>query len=163
MAKSVVPASVTSSPVMASWPFVLLEHLDEFATLAWYLVADSLLVEETFSRTMAKLDSIVLEASMPAVAYSQLRYVFISQAIAVLSEVRRERSESALSRPTSLSGLPDLPRLAFLLRLVIRLPEAEVAKCLDISPSTVKELVTNAIERLSVTSPLSAATEWHAA
>ena len=163
MAKSVVPASFTSSPVMASWPFVLLEHLDEFATLAWYLVADSMLVEETFSRTMAKLDSIVLEASMPAVAYSQLRYVFISQAIAVLSEVRRERSESALSRPTSLSGLPDLPRLAFMLRLVIRLPEAEVAKCLDISPSTVKELVTNAIERLSVTSPLSAATEWHAA
>jgi hypothetical protein len=36
------------------WGTVLLEHLDEFATLGWYLVADGKPVEDTFSRTLAK-------------------------------------------------------------------------------------------------------------
>jgi hypothetical protein len=36
--------------------FLLPEHLDEFATLVWHLVADGKLVEDTFARTMAKLD-----------------------------------------------------------------------------------------------------------
>jgi hypothetical protein len=70
------------------WGIVLLEYLDEFATLAWHLAADGKLVEETFSRTLAKLDTIPFEASIPALTYGQTRDVLIAQAIAVLSDTR---------------------------------------------------------------------------
>jgi hypothetical protein len=54
------------------WGIVLLEHLDDFATLAWYLVADGKLVEDTFSRTLAKLDTIPFEVSIPALPIVRL-------------------------------------------------------------------------------------------
>jgi DNA-directed RNA polymerase specialized sigma24 family protein len=139
----------------ASWCFLLLEHLDEFATLAWYLVADGKLVENTVARTMAKLDTIPFE-SIPAAAYRQARDFLIIQAIAVLSDVRREEDENSFFRPTSLGRLPDLPRLAFMLRLIIRSSEAEVARFLSVSPSEVQGLVKYAIDRLSVVPPISA-------
>ena len=154
MAASFVSVPFTPSTGIASWRFLLLEHLDEFATLAWYLVADGKLVEDTFSRTMAQLDMISFESSIPALAYNQARDVLITQAIAVLSDVRREEDEISLFQPTSLGRLPDLPRLAFMLRLIIRSSEAEVANFLNVSPSEVQGLVKYAIDRLSVASPI---------
>jgi hypothetical protein len=56
MANSFASVPFTPQPGSASWCFLLLEHVDEFATLAWYLVADGKLVEDTFARTIAKLD-----------------------------------------------------------------------------------------------------------
>jgi DNA-directed RNA polymerase specialized sigma24 family protein len=149
MATSSTSVSFGPSPKSASWCFLLLEHLDEFATLVWYLVADGKLVEDTFARTMAKLDMTAFDSSVPALAYSQTRDVLITQAIAVLSDARKEEDENQFFRPSSIGSLPDLPRLAFMLRLVIRSSETEVAKFLGLSSSEVQELVTYAIERLS--------------
>jgi DNA-directed RNA polymerase specialized sigma24 family protein len=161
MATSFASLSPTPSPTSASWCFLLLEHLDEFATLAWYLVADGKLVEDTFARTMAKLDMTSSESSIPALTYSQARDVLITQAIAVLSDVRREKDENLFFRPNSIGSLPDLPRLAFMLRLIIRSSETEVAKFLDLTPSEVQGLVKDAIDRLSVAPPISALTGCH--
>jgi hypothetical protein len=154
MATPFVSASFTPSPNIGSWCFLLLEHLDEFATLACYLVADGKLVEETFSRTMAKLDTIPFGPSFPSVAYSQARDVLITQAIAVLSDVRKEVDENWFFHPNSIRMLPDLPRLAFMLRMIVRSSEAEVANYLKVPPSEVQALVGFAIERLSIASPV---------
>jgi DNA-directed RNA polymerase specialized sigma24 family protein len=156
-----MPASSTSvsfapQPGSASWCFLLLEHLDEFATLAWYLVADGKLVEETFVRTMAKLDTTAFESANPALVYSQAREVLISQAIAVLSDARKEEDENRSFQANSTISLPDYPRLAFMLRLIIRSSEAEVARFLGVSPSEVQELVEHALDRLSVGPTISA-------
>ena len=155
MALSFALASFTPSPHSGSWCFLLLEHLDEFATLAWYLVADGKLVEDTFSRTLAKLDTIPF-GSIPAAAYRQARDVLITQAIAVVSNVRREETERSFAQTVCLGGLPDLPRLAFILRLIVRSSEAEVTEFLGVSPSEVQRLVRYAIDRLSVVPPISA-------
>jgi DNA-directed RNA polymerase specialized sigma24 family protein len=158
MATSFASVSLTTSPSSTSWCFLLLDHLDEFATLAWYLVADGKLVEDTFARTMAKLDMTAFESSIPALAYSQARDVLITQAIAVLSDARREEDQNRLFQPNSIGSLPDLPRLAFMLRLIIRSSEAEVAKFLGLSPFEVQGLVKHAIDHLSVVPPISAST-----
>ena len=155
MATSFTSVSFTPLPKGASWCFLLLEHLDEFATLVWYLVANGKLVEDTFARTMAKLDTTAFESSIPALAYSQARDVLITQAIAVLSDARREEDENQFVQPSSIGSLPDLPRLAFMLRLIIRSSETEVAKFLGLSPSEVQGLVTYAIDRLSMVPPIS--------
>jgi DNA-directed RNA polymerase specialized sigma24 family protein len=158
MATSFASVSFTPPPRSASWCFLLLEHLDEFAKLAWYLVADGKLVEDTFARTMAKLDTTAFESSIPTLAYSQARDVLITQAIAVLSDARREEDENRFFQLNSTANLPDHPRLAFMLRLIIRSSEAEVAKVLGVSQSEVQELVKHAIDRLSVVQPISAST-----
>jgi hypothetical protein len=158
MATSFASVSFSPSPRSASWCFLLLEHLDEFATLAWYLVADSRLVEDTLARTIAKLEMTAFESSIPALAYSQARDVLITQAIAVLSDARRQEEESRFFQPTPFGSVSDHPRLAFMLRLIIRSSEAEVAKFLGVSPSEVRGLVKHAIDRLSVVPPISAAT-----
>jgi hypothetical protein len=44
MATSFAPVSLNPTPRTTLWGIVLLEHLDEFATLPWYLVADGKLV-----------------------------------------------------------------------------------------------------------------------
>jgi hypothetical protein len=155
MATSFASVSFTPSPRSATWCFLLLEHLDEFAKLAWYLVADGKLVEETLARTVTKLDMTAFESSVPAFAYSQARDVLIAEAIAVLSDARREENENRFFRQESFGSLPDQPRLAFMLRLIICSSEAEVAKLLGISPSEVQGLVKHAIDRLSVTPPIS--------
>ena len=161
MATSFTSVSFTRSPKSASWCFLLLEHLDEFAKLAWYLVADGKLVEDTFARTMAKLDMTVSKSSIPALAYSQARDVLITEAIAVLADARREEDENKVFQPNSIGSLPDHLRLAFMLRLVIRSSETEVAKFLGLSPSEVQGLVKHAIDRLSVVPPISASTGCH--
>ena len=158
MATSFASVSFTPPPRSTSWCFLLLEHLDEFATLAWYLVADSKLVEETLVRTIEKLDMTVFESSFTGLAYIQARDVLIAQAIAVLSDARREENENRFFRPESLGNVPDHPRLAFMLRLIIRSSEAEVAKFLGVSPSEVQGLVKHAIDRLSSVPPLSVST-----
>lgn len=161
MATSFAPVSFTPIPTSASWCFLLLERLDEFATLAWYLVADDKLVEDTLTRTIARLDMTVFESSIPALAYSQARDVLITEAIAVLSDVHREKDENQFFQPSSIGSLPDLPRLAFMLRLIIRSSETEVAKFLGLSPSEVQGLVTYAIGRLSIVPPISSSTGCH--
>ena len=163
MATSFTSVSFIPPPKSASWCFLLLEHLDEFATLVWYLVADGKLVEDTFARTMAKLDITAFESSIPALAYSQARDVLITQAIAVLSDARREEDESQFFQPSSIGSLPDLPRLAFMLRLIIRSSETEVAKFLGLSPSEVQGLVKDAVDRLSLVPPISASMVCHEA
>src|ERR1700722_20356200 len=155
MATSFASVSFTPSPRSASWCFLLLEHLDEFAKLAWYLVADGKLVEETLARTITKLDMTAFESSVPAFAYSQARDVLIAEAIAVLSDARREENENRFFRQGSVGSLPDQPRLAFMLRLIICSSEAEVAKLLGISPSEVQGLVKHAIDRLRIPPPIS--------
>ena len=157
MATSFASASLTPSPKSASWCFLMLEHLDEFAKLAWYLVADGKLVEYTFARTIAKLDMTACESSTPALAYSQARDVLITQAIAVLSDAHKEE-ENQFFQSNAIGSLPDHPRLAFMLRLIIRSSEAEVAKFLGVSPSEVQGLVKHAIDRLSSVPPLSVST-----
>src|ERR1700729_3761065 len=102
MATSFASGSFSPSLRSASWCFLMLEHLDEFATLAWYLVADGKLVEDTFARTMAKLDMTAFESSVPALAYSQAREVLITQAIAVLADVRREEDENQFLQSNSI-------------------------------------------------------------
>jgi DNA-directed RNA polymerase specialized sigma24 family protein len=136
----------------------MLEHLDEFAKLAWYLVADGKLVEDTFARTIAKLDITAFESSIPALAYRQARDVLITQAITVLSDARRREDENPFFQSNSVGSLPDHPRLAFMLRLIIRSSEAEVAKFLGVSPSEVQGLVKHAIDCLSSVPPPSVST-----
>ena len=87
---------------------------------------------------MAKLDMTAFESSVPAFAYSQARDVLITQAIAVLSDARREEDENQVFQPNSIGSLPDRIHLAFMLRLVIRSSEEEVAKFLGVSPSEVQ-------------------------
>jgi DNA-directed RNA polymerase specialized sigma subunit len=155
MATMEMTRPVSAAPTKATWCLLLLEHLEEFAKLAWYLVADGHLVEETFSRTMIQLDVTPLDMSIPDFAYNQAREVLIAQAIGVLSTTRREEEESGNLLPISLGELPDLPRLAFMLRLVVRSSEMEVAKFLDVPPSRVRELVRHAIDHLSASVPFS--------
>jgi DNA-directed RNA polymerase specialized sigma24 family protein len=155
MPTSFASVSILPLPKSASWCFLLLEHLDEFAKLAWYLVADDKLVEDTFARTLTKLDMTAFESFIPALAYSQARDVLISQAIAVLWDARREEDENGFIQSTSVGSLPDYPRLAFMLRLIIRSSETQVAKFLGISPSEVQGLVKDAIDRFSVIPPIS--------
>jgi DNA-directed RNA polymerase specialized sigma subunit len=105
---------------------------------------------------MAKLDTTAFESSNPALVYSQAREVLISQAIAVLSDARKEEDENRSFQANSTISLPDYPRLAFMLRLIIRSSEAEVARFLGVSPSEVQELVEHALDRLSVGPTISA-------
>jgi hypothetical protein len=151
-------SSIKTPRITPAWYLLFLEHLDEFATLAWYLVADNQLVEETILRTMALLDTMPFDAATPQLAYTHARETLITEAIAGLGLGYKSRQESKVFEPATLGELPDLPRLAFMLKLVLRSSEAEVAKFLDITPSKVRELVQHAIDRLSLQAPLSVLT-----
>jgi hypothetical protein len=156
MATLFAPVSLIATPSTTLWGIVLLEHLDELATLAWYLVADGKLVEEAFSRTLATLDTISFDASIPALIYSQARGVLIAQAIAVALDMRIGEAGDWSVEPNSIGRLPDLARLAFMLKLIIRSPDPEIAKYLDASPHEVQALVEYPIDRLRVASPVAA-------
>jgi len=80
----------------------------------------------------------------------------ISQSIGVLAAARRDEEESGNFFPVAMGDLPDLPRVAFMLRLVVRSSEMEVAKFLDVTPSRVRELVKDAIDHLSANVPFAA-------
>jgi len=101
-----------------------------------------------------KLDTIPFQASIPALTYSQARDVLIAQAIAVVSDIRIQEAGDWSVEPNSMDRLPDLARLAFMLKLIIRSPEPEIAKYLGVSPHEVQVLVEYAIDRLSVASPV---------
>jgi hypothetical protein len=156
MAISLAPVSLNPPPSTKLWAIVLLEHLDEFATLAWYLVADGKLVEDTFSRTLAKLNTIPFEASIPELIYSQARDVFIAQAIAVVSNMRIAESGDWSVESNSIGRLPDLARLAFMLKLIISSRKPEIAKYFGVSPHKVQALVECAIDHLGAASPAAA-------
>jgi hypothetical protein len=147
-----------SSKKNVAWYLLFLEHLDEFATLTWYLVADHQLVEETILRTMARLDMIPFDASTPELAYTHAREMLITEAIAGLGLDYKHRRDGEVFQPGSLGELPDLPRLAFMLKLVLRSSEMEVAKFLDVTSLKVRELVQHAIDRLSLQVPFSVLT-----
>jgi hypothetical protein len=148
-------APLETSQKNPAWCLLFLEHLDEFATLAWYLVVDHQLVEETIQRTIAQLEMTPFDASTPLLAYTQAKEELITQAIAGLGLRCTGSEEEAEYLPSSLGELPDLPRLAFMLTLVLRSSEIEVARFLDVTPSKVRELVQVAIDRLSLRMPFS--------
>src|SRR6201999_3887184 len=91
----------TTSGENPAWYLLFLEHLDEFATLAWYLVADHQLVEETIQRTLAQLERTPFDASMPLLAYKQAKAELITQAIAGLSLEHKQSEEEAAYLPSS--------------------------------------------------------------
>jgi DNA-directed RNA polymerase specialized sigma subunit len=144
-----------ASPQSALWCLLLLEHLEDFAKLAWYLVADDSLVVETFSRTMVQLGATPLDACNPQLSYDRAREVLISQAIGVLASKRKEEAESGICMSTGLGELPDLPRLAFMLRLVVHSSETEVASLLGVSPMRVRSLVRDVVDHLCANVPFS--------
>jgi hypothetical protein len=106
---------VSTTHKNAAWSLLFLEHLDEFATLAWYLVADHRLVEETIQRTMKQLDEISFDVLTPSLAYNQAREILITQAIAGLGLAHNGSEQDVVCLPSILGELPDLPRLAFML------------------------------------------------
>ena len=144
-----------SSGNYASWSLFFLHHLDEFVALSWYLVADNRLVESTIKGTLNSLGEIPFDASVPQLAYNQAREMLIAQAMVALRLGHNETGQDDVFQPSTLVELPDLPRLAFTLKLVLRSSEAEIAKLLGIPASRVKELVRHAIDSLSVCLPFS--------
>jgi DNA-directed RNA polymerase specialized sigma24 family protein len=104
---------------------------------------------------MIQLDATPLDTTDLELAYNQAREILIAQAISVLWNARRNEEENGHILPTLMGELPDLPRLAFVLRFVVRSSEAEVASFLDVTPFKVRELVKNAIDLLSVDGPFS--------
>jgi hypothetical protein len=72
-------------PRQIAWCCLLLEHLNEFAALAWYFVPDSQLVECVIRRTLKSLDDIPFDTSQPLLTYHNARNMVITQAIAALS------------------------------------------------------------------------------
>jgi hypothetical protein len=153
----------TSSPQSIPWCYLLLDNLHEFATLAWYLVADGTLVEEVFSRVMTQLDTASFDDADALTPYNLAREAIITQAVDVLAGKRRDEEEVNLVQVGPACELPDLSRLAFLLRFVIRSSESAVARYLDVSPSRVRELVMDEIDSLSVRGPWSVLTGVRAA
>ncbi len=141
------------SPPMGSWGQFLLEHLDDFASLVWLLVADGKLVEETFERAMVQFDATAFDGKAPLLAYGQARNIFITQALTVLESTYAEDEEKRIDRSHLLADLDDHPRMAFLLRMVIRSSAREVAELLGVAPCEAKDLVCQAINHLSGNAP----------
>ena len=161
MPESVMPHThARSERPISDWCYFLIEHLDEFAKLAWYLVADTALVECVMVRTVARLESIPFSASDAVLTYNQTRDMLIGEAIAALDLPPSGCVETDWSSegPVGLCGLPDLPRLAFLLRLVLRMPQSEVARLLSITSDSLSELISLAILQLSHRLPASSET-----
>jgi len=92
------------------WCTLLLDHLTEFATLAWCLVADGNLVEEAFLRSISQLAQIPFEDSLSAAACDRARDIIISQAIAVLAEVHQQEDADRIAISMFPADLPDLCR-----------------------------------------------------
>lgn len=111
------PTSATCA-VSYRWRSFLLDHLMEFATLLWFLLSDGNLVEEAFLRGFLQLNQIPFEDSPTASASDRARDLFVSQAAAVLAEVRRQEDTDLASTSNLAAALPDIRRLEFLLRMV---------------------------------------------
>jgi hypothetical protein len=108
------------------WCSLFLAHLNDFATLAWYLVADGKLVECIVMNTLKSLESIPFDASQPRLTYNQARDMLITQGIAALN-LEHRGPRSADQSPGG--ELLDLPRLAF--RVGQRLLFSADTECYD--------------------------------
>jgi hypothetical protein len=97
------------------WCSLFLEHLDEFATLVWYLTADRSLLEFVFLRTLARLETITFRSSLPLYAYNRARDMLIKEAKVVALKQWREEAGLRLAGRRLDCELPDLGRLASLL------------------------------------------------
>jgi hypothetical protein len=151
MSANLSEVSLSSDGRMTEWCYFVLDHLNEFAKLAWYLVADAQLVENVMLRSIVRLESTPYDAPDELVRYNQARDTLIAEAIAVL-DILESRNVEMTRPPTAdvtLCDLPYLPRLAFLLKLILRMPESEVAKLLSIPSASVLELIQFAVLRLS--------------
>jgi DNA-directed RNA polymerase specialized sigma24 family protein len=130
------------------WHCYLLEHLEEFASMAWYLLADGDLVEELFLRAIVLLDAIRFKGQGPF-ASQQVRTIIASEAVAMIVEARRrQRAENWNAELFPLRGLPDLPHLLFVLRFILRCPEAEVASLLGVDLDAIQNLVSTSIQSI---------------
>ncbi|MGC1296021.1 MAG: hypothetical protein WA869_13385 [Alloacidobacterium sp.] len=83
-----LPTALFEEPRQIEWCCLLLEHLNEFATLAWYFVADRQLVEWVSRRTLKSLDGIPFDTSQPLLTYNKARDMIITQAIEALTVIR---------------------------------------------------------------------------
>ena len=130
------------------WHDYLLEHLEEFASMAWYLLADGDQVEELFLRAIISLDAIPFNGLEPS-ASEQVRTIIASEAVAMIAEARRkETAENWNAQSFPLVGLPDLPHLVFVLRFIIRSSEAEVARLLGVEQNEIQTLVSTAVQSI---------------
>jgi hypothetical protein len=108
-------ATMTSLPAplelsrQFEWCSLFLVHLDDFAALAWYLVADGKLVECIVMNSLKSLESIPFDASQPLLTYGQARDMLISEGIAALN---LEHTAAKFDDRSPAGDLLDLPRLA---------------------------------------------------
>jgi hypothetical protein len=130
------------------WHDYLLEHLEEFASMAWYLLADGDLVEELFLRTIVLLDAIPFNGLEPF-ASQQVHTIIASEAVAMIAEARKkEMAENWNAQLFPLSVLPDLPHLVFVLRFILRSPEGEVARLFSMELNEIQNLVSTAVQSI---------------
>jgi hypothetical protein len=128
-------ASLSTAPLDQSrqveWCLLFLEHLNDFATLTWYLVANGRLVEHVILRALTRLGSISFDTSLPLLTYNQARDMLITEAIATTPNLGLDQHYDGpvFVEPASHCELPDLRRLAFLLGQ--RLPSSLGTKCYD--------------------------------
>jgi hypothetical protein len=115
-----VPQTLSDTPLQSerpksAWRSFLIAHLDYFANLVWYLVADAVLVECVIMRAVAQLERTPFEASDISHMYKQMRKALIGEANAVLNPQRRSAAGRA---PVKLGNQLDFLRLALLLKQV---------------------------------------------
>jgi hypothetical protein len=139
------------------WCHLFLSCLEEFSRLTWYLVVDNALVEYVILRGLARLHNTEPETDDIDLLYDQARKVLIEESIEVLRTMRRGSFQS-LTLPDYPSDVdfPDQERLAFLLKLVLGFPEAEVAAFLGMSPGQARQLITSSIKHLPNHTPVAA-------
>jgi hypothetical protein len=105
-------ASPESETPKNAWCSFLAAHLDYFANLVWYLVADSMLIERVMVRAVSRLENMHFNISDAQKNYTRARGVLIGEAVTQLNQLRE-----AVAKPMSNPCLPpDFPRLAFLLK-----------------------------------------------
>jgi hypothetical protein len=103
-----LPAPLELSPQF-EWCSLFLAHLNDFAALAWYLVADGKLVECIVMNSLKSLESIPFDASQPLLTYNQARDMLITEGIAAL---KLEHTGARFDEKLAAGHLLDLPRLA---------------------------------------------------
>jgi len=91
------------------WCSLFLAHLNDFAALAWYLVADGKLVECIVMNSLKSLESIPFDASQPLLTYNQARDMLITEGIAAL---KLEHIGARFADQLPAGDLLDLSRLA---------------------------------------------------
>ena len=92
------------------WCSLFLAHLNDFAALAWHLVADGKLVECIVMNSLKSLERIPFDASQPLLTYHQARNMLITEGIDAL---HLEHSGARFDDKLPARDLLDLPRLAY--------------------------------------------------